>query len=90
MVTIEKAGLSREHLNLAYFSSTEELRTVLRDLGIGEDEEGHLILDEATEVHCASCEKPLVVDEVGHILPGSTFMYCRDPTCILDYYERFF
>ncbi len=89
MVTIEKAGLSREHLNLAYFSDEEELRAILEGLGISENKEGHLV-DAQDDIHCVSCEKPVTVEDVGHILPGSTFIYCRDPTCVLDYYERFF
>ncbi len=90
MATIENAGLSKEHLNLAYFSDVEELRAILKDLKIEVGEDGRLLLSEEQEVACSSCERGLTVEDVGHILPGSTLIYCRDPTCILDYYERFF
>ncbi len=90
MSQIRKAGLSEGYLNLAYFSDSEELRTILNDIGIIESVDGHLVTGEGGRIRCSCCSKDMTVDEVGHILPGSTYLYCRDPVCILDYYERFF
>ena len=87
---MKNAGLSKGHLNLAYFEDTDELRTILGKIGISEGEGGRLARKDGDEIRCESCSTSVTVDNVGHILPGSTHIYCRDPTCILDYYERFF
>ena len=87
---MKNAGLSKGNLNLAYFKDADELRTVLGKIGISEAKGGRLETKKGEEIHCESCSTGITVNNVGHILPGSTHIYCRDPTCILDYYERFF
>ncbi len=53
------------------------------------DAVGRLLDDQGRGIKCCSCEKDVSVEEVGHVLPGSTYIYCKDPVCVLDYLERF-
>jgi len=63
---------------------------MLSTIGIGVDGQGRLVSKEGALIGCSSCEKPSMgVSDVGHVMPGSTYVYCKDPVCILDYLERY-
>ena len=83
------AGVEADGLTLVAFDTEAELRSLLDQIGITVDEEGRLIAPDGSVFVCSSCAKEVPVGEVGHVMPGSTHIYCKDPVCILDYLERF-
>lgn len=83
------AGVESDGLTVVAFDSEQELRGLLSSIGMKVDESGHLRGEDGGLLACSSCEKEVHVGQVGHILPGSTRVYCKDPVCILDYIERF-
>jgi hypothetical protein len=83
------AGVESDGLTVVAFDSEAELRSLLGGIGMKVDEAGHLRGEDGSVLACSSCEKEVHVGQVGHILPGSTYVYCKDPVCVLDYIERF-
>ena len=84
------AGLELGTLNTIVFDNAEQLRDLLKRIGLKTDGAGR-ILDptSGSPIACTSCAEDVGVDNIGHVLPGSIKVYCRDPACILDYLERF-
>lgn len=76
-------------MNLIVFDTPDQLKAILGKIGITLDPVGRLLDPNGKALACASCEKDIAVKDVGHILPGSYYVYCRDPVCVLDYLERF-
>ena len=83
------AGLEEGTLNLITFKSEEELKGVLEAIGLKVSKENNIITTEGEVISCSSCENQVQISDVGHILPGSHYVYCKDPICIMDYLERF-
>ncbi len=83
------AGVDDDGLTVVAFDTEEELRTLLGAIGITVDTDRLLRSGEGRALSCASCEKTVPVEQVGHVLPGSAYVYCKDPVCVLDYLERF-
>ncbi|MGH9918489.1 MAG: hypothetical protein ACRD6W_06445 [Nitrososphaerales archaeon] len=83
------AGVESDGLTVVVFETEEELRGILGTIGMKVDEAGHLRGQTGDVLACSSCDKEVHVGQVGHILPGSTYVYCKDPVCVLDYMERF-
>ena len=83
------AGVERDGLTVVAFDSEAELQSMLGRIGITVDAERRLHDRDGVVLSCQSCDKPMPLDEVGHVLPGSTLVYCSDPVCVLDYIERF-
>jgi hypothetical protein len=83
------AGVDRDGMTVVAYDSVEELKSLLDKIGIRLDGVGRLLDADGRGIHCCSCEKDIAVSDVGHVMPGSTYVYCKDPVCILDYVERF-
>jgi hypothetical protein len=84
------AGVEADGLTVVAFDTEEQLRALLSHTGITVDAAGRLVGKEGDLLTCSSCDKTEVsIGDVGHVLPGSTYVYCKDPVCILDYLERF-
>ena len=76
-------------MNLIVFDTPEQLKEMLLRIGITFDPVGRLLEPGGKALACASCEKDVALKDIGHVLPGSYYVYCRDPVCVLDYPERF-
>lgn len=78
-------------MNLVVFDRPEQLREVLPkiNLEVDVDDYIHDPEDDDRIVTCPSCSKKIRVNDVGHIMPGSHYIYCKEPICIMDYLERF-
>jgi hypothetical protein len=83
------AGLESDGFTLVAYDTPDQLRGLLVEIGVKMDAVGRLLDDQGRGIKCCSCEKDVSVEEVGHVLPGSTYIYCKDPVCVLDYLERF-
>ena len=83
------AGLERDGLTVVAFDSPEQLRQLLGEIGIQLDGVGRLLNQDGRGIACCSCDRDIALPDVGHVMPGSTYVYCKDPVCILDYLERF-
>lgn len=83
------AGVESDGLIVVAFDSVGQLRTLLAQIGIVLDPVGRLLDEHGKRIGCCGCDKDITVDDVSHVLPGSTYVYCKDPACVLDYLERF-
>lgn len=84
------AGAETGGLNVVVFDTPEQLREMLTMIGIKTDPAGRLLHpDTGKPIACCSCSADVGVTDVGHVMPGSVLVYCKDPVCILDYIERF-
>lgn len=83
------AGVEAEGLTVVAFDNEAELLPLLGAIGITVDSSGRLLGSDRKVMACSSCEKEVSIGEVGHVMPGSTLVYCKDPVCILDYLERY-
>lgn len=78
------AGLSKGQLNLVVFNEKEQLRQILERIKITVKDE-RLIQADGSQNHCHTCKENLTLDNLGHIMPGSTLMFCEDPICLAEY-----
>ena len=83
------AGVEELSLNLVVFQDEEQLRSLINRIGLHTDDSGRILDDENHIKTCPSCSEQLQLKDVGHILPGSHYIYCKNPVCIMDYFERF-
>jgi len=83
------AGVEAGGLHLIVFKDEAELRQILAATGLKVNDDGYIEDESGEIIHCSSCPAPITVSNVGHILPGSRYIYCKDQLCILDYFERF-
>ena len=83
------AGVEEFQLNLVVFNTEDQLKKMLMQIGLTVDEENKIHDPEGEIIQCSCCEKDIEIKEVGQVMPGSYHIYCKDPVCIFDYFERF-
>lgn len=83
------AGIENGELNIISFVTDVELMRIIEKIGLKVGKNGIIRDKEEKEISCSSCETPMELSNVGHIMPGSHYMYCKEPVCIMDYLERF-
>ncbi len=81
------AGLEDGGLNLIIFDDEKQLREMLGVIGFLVDDDG-VVTENGKPVICSGCERTLILNEIGHVMPPNHF-YCSSSVCIMDYYERY-
>ena len=83
------AGVDSDGLTVVAFDTEDQLLDMLSKIGVTVAADRTLKDRDGRVLSCSSCDAPVTVEKVGHVMPGSTHVYCKDPVCILDYLERF-
>lgn len=83
------AGFEADELNIVVFDTEAQLENILKQTGLKVDENKHVIDPKGEVIKCSSCNEEVTLEHLGHVLPGSYYVYCRNPICIMDYIERF-
>ena len=66
----------------------EQIEKVVELSGLGINRRGYITEGRETKT-CYICEKAVTTKRLGHIMPGSRIVCCKNPVCFAGYVNAF-
>jgi hypothetical protein len=66
-----------------------DLNSLLDSIGVSVDEYGVLHEPGGRDIRCYNCSEQLTPGNVGFVVPGRYYFYCRKRDCLEDGYKQF-
>jgi len=66
----------------------EQASDLVINVGLGINAKGYVTKD-GVAIKCECCGRMVKPDQVGNIVPGSTKVYCDNPSCFAEYVDKY-
>jgi hypothetical protein len=77
-------------LDIDFFTEAHsDMDALLESIGVSVDESGVLHEPGGRDIRCFNCSEQITPGNIGHVVPGRYYFYCRKNDCLEDYYSRF-
>jgi hypothetical protein len=89
--------MARSSYNLGILTNATDVRyegvpefpASLKSLGITVDSRGILHEPGGRDMRCYSCNTPITGLNIGNIMPGRYYVFCKREACLSEYFQLF-